>query len=144
MELVLSDQPLDLVSRPEELHPWPLAERSVRLSPLGELERIVTEALDRYHDHDLSDRWAGECADIENTIFDATAEVRAEYAEALRPYREQCERLAFEVNDLRDRLLMVFGKMTADMTERCGSDTTLLSCSSQRSYGQAYTKQDRE
>jgi hypothetical protein len=80
----------------------------------GELRSIVTEALDRYYDHDLHDRWVRECADVEAAIFDMTAEVRAEYAE-----------IAFAASDLRNRIELLFAKMAAEITSRAEATETL-------------------
>jgi hypothetical protein len=84
----------------------------------GELRRIVTGALDRYHDHDLQGRWDELLNERRSAIALIADEVAVEYADALRPHREECRRLAWEANHLREEVRMVFAKMIADINER--------------------------
>jgi hypothetical protein len=86
----------------------------------GELRRIVTEALDRYHDHDLQGRWDALKSEREAELGAIAAGVAAEYADALRPHRAECRRLAWEPNRLRDEVQMVYAKMLGEITERAG------------------------
>jgi hypothetical protein len=46
------------------------------------------------------------------------ADVQAEYAGAIAPHRAEYEHLAWEANDLRNRVQMVFSKMIAAMVSR--------------------------
>jgi hypothetical protein len=88
----------------------------------GELHRIVTEALDRYHDHDLQGRWNALLIERRRAIGAIAADVRREYAAALSPYRAERDRLAWEVNDLRQKVRLVFAKMIEDISDRTGRD----------------------
>jgi hypothetical protein len=88
----------------------------------GVLRRIVEEALNRYHDHDLQGRWDALKSELEAELDAIADDVITEYADALRPHQEECRRLAWEVNHLREEVQMVFAKMLADMNERAGDD----------------------
>ncbi len=88
----------------------------------GELHRIVTEALDRYNDHDLQGRWNALLIERRRAIGAIAADVRREYAAALSPYRAERDRLAWEANDLRQKVRLVFAKMIADISDRTGDD----------------------
>jgi hypothetical protein len=88
----------------------------------GELHRIVTEALDRYYDHDLQGRWNALLIERRRAISAIAADVRGEYAAALWPYQAERDRLAWEANDLRQKARLVFAKMIADISDRTGDD----------------------
>jgi hypothetical protein len=75
-----------------------------------------------YHDHDLQGRWDALKSELEAELNAIADDVVTEYADALRPHQEECRRLAWEVNHLREEVQMVFAKMLADMNERAGDD----------------------
>ena len=88
----------------------------------GELRRIVTEALDRYHDHDLQGSWDELLNERRSAIELIADEIAGEYASALEPHRAECRRLAWEANHLREEVRMVYAKMLADINERTDDD----------------------
>jgi hypothetical protein len=91
----------------------------------GKIKELVDEALDRYFDHDLQERWREECANVETAVATMTDEVREEFADALRPHQQEYEEIACQAAAARETLLMVFAKLVEEM-ERRVKDEELL------------------